>query len=397
MAAADSGEAGAPPPVVPPALAPRSDVDRLAWLRLARSERVGPVTFLQLIRRYRGAAAALEALPEMTAGVPSGRRPRLCPLDRAEAEMAAAEARGARLLTLGGADYPALLAQLDAPPPVVWALGDPAVAGPAAVAVVGARNASAVGRRFAERLARDLSEGGAPVVSGLARGIDAAAHRGGLDGPSGSVAALAGGVDHIYPPEHADLHAEMAERGLLVSEMPMGFQPAARHFPRRNRVVSGLSLGVVVVEAAERSGSLITARFAGEQGREAMAAPGHPFDARASGCNALIREGATLIRGAEDVLEAVASAAPRLNPLGPLFVDEDDAPAPAADPDGLRARLETLLSVTATPIDELIRRSGGEAGAVAWALLELELSGLIERRPGGLVARLPVDRAAARI
>ncbi len=283
---------------------PRDDAGRLAWLRLARSRNVGPRTFRRLMARFSSVAQALEALPDLAGGaglrdyVPASE-------DDAAREMAAAERRGARMLCLGAPDYPALLAEIADAPPLLWTLGDAALALRPCVALVGARNASALGRKMAATLARDLGAAGWVVVSGLARGVDRAVHEAALE--TGTIAALAGGVDTVYPPENAALTAQIAAQGLLLSEAPMGETPVARSFPKRNRIVSGLSSGVVLVEAAERSGSLITARCAAEQGREAMAVPGSPLDARASGCNALIREGATLIRSADDVLEALSA------------------------------------------------------------------------------------------
>jgi DNA processing protein len=366
---------------IPVGALPRDDRSRLDWLRLARSRRVGPATFLRLMAEHGGAAAALEALPELAAEAGAkGYAP--CGIEAAEAEWAAAAAAAAVPLFLGAADYPAALAGIADAPPFLWALGDPGFASAPMVALVGARNASALGVRMATRLAKGLGEEGYVVVSGLARGIDAAAHRAALD--SGTVAVHAGGVDDLYPPENAGLAAEIAAMGLRLSEMPMGLSPQATHFPRRNRIVAGLARAVVVVEGAERSGSLITARCALEQGREVMAVPGNPLDARAGGCNALIREGATLVRSAADIVEALGSAvrAPAPPPVaGPDPADE------AHLPEGLHDRLLALMGPVPVAEDLLIRETGAPAAAVAAALLDLELAGEAARHAGGMVSR----------
>jgi DNA processing protein len=368
-------------PRIPPRALPRDDAARLDWLRLARSRRVGPATFLRLIAGHGGAAAALEALPELAAeaGVKAYAP---CGIEAAEAEWMAAEAAGALPLFLGAADYPPALAGIADPPPFLWALGDPGFASAPMVALVGARNASALGVRMATRLAKGLGEEGYVVVSGLARGIDAAAHRAALD--SGTVAVHAGGVDDLYPPENAALAAEIAVAGLRLSEMPMGLSPQATHFPRRNRIVAGLALAVVVVEGAERSGSLITARCALEQGREVMAVPGNPLDARAGGCNALIREGATLVRSAADIVEALGSA---VRAPAPAAAAEPDPADEGHVPEGLHDRLLALMGPVPVAEDLLIRETGAPAAAVAAALLDLELAGEAARHAGGMVSR----------
>jgi DNA processing protein len=287
---------------------PTTEDDRLSWLRLIRSRKVGPATFHRLLAEHGRADAALEALPAMarSAGLHDYEP---CPVGVAAAEMAAARKAGMRMICWGTADYPVELADLPDAPPVLWLRGDPSVLFAPMVALVGARNASSLGRRMAARLAQDLGAAGLTVVSGLARGIDAAAHEAAL--PTGTVAVLAGGADVVYPPENADLLARIAGAGAVLSEQPPGLEPQARHFPLRNRIISGLALGVVVVEAAEKSGSLITARNALDQGRDVMAVPGHPVDARAGGCNLLIRDGCTLVRSADDVLEALGPALTR--------------------------------------------------------------------------------------
>ena len=353
-----------------------SPAERRDWLRLARAGGVGPVAFRHLIGRHGDAGRALAALPRLTGGrdldIPSP--------ERIEAEIAAGEALGAALLASCEPEFPRLLAEVDPPPPVIWALGDPALLDRPAVAVVGARIASAAGQRFARDLARDLGEAGQVVVSGLARGVDAAAHEGAL--PTGTVAVLGGGVDDVYPPEHQDLHRRIAREGCIVSECPPGKRAQARDFPRRNRIISGLALGVVVVEAELRSGSLITARLAAEQGREVFAVPGSPLDPRARGTNDLIRQGATLCEGVGDVLgHLVATQAPTR--WSGIMIP--DAPLPEDDADALRAQVAQLLSPAPIGRDELVRLTGAPAAAVGGALVELALAGRAELRAGGTV------------
>jgi DNA processing protein len=373
---------------VPRAPRPLADQERIDWIRLARSEGVGPITFFHLVRFYGGAAKALEALPELARR--SGRKApiRLGSEKEAERELAAVKRAGAVLLGWLEPAYPVPLAAIEDAPPLLTARGDIGLLGGRNVAVVGARNASANGRAFAERIARDLGTSGFVVTSGLARGIDAAAHKGAL--ATGTIAVLAGGIDVCYPPEHRTLYDAIAAEGALVAELPPGTEPLARHFPRRNRVISGLSEGVVVVEAALRSGSLITARLAGEQGRDVFAVPGSPLDPRCHGSNNLIRQGAALTESAEDVLRGLggrrvaaaseaAAAAPDLAPLTP--------PA-EADSDKARAVLIEHLSPSPTEVDELVRQTELPPALVASALLELELAGRIERHPGNRVARL---------
>jgi DNA processing protein len=355
--------------------APLSDVERRDWLRLARAESIGSVAFEELIGRFGSPAKVLEVLPDLA------RRPIDIPSpDKANRELEAGERLGARLLCAADPDYPYLLAALDYPPPVLWALGEAGLMKPTAVALVGARVASAAGQSFAGKLARDLGEAGFTVVSGMARGIDGAAHQGALS--TGTVAVLAGGVDEIYPREHEGLYRRIAEAGCLVSECPLGYRAQARDFPRRNRIISGLALGVIVVEAEMRSGSLITARLAGEQGREVLAVPGSPLDPRAAGCNDLIRNGAALCAGVDDVIRAVGSPRGIAEPeheRGPRFEGEVS--------EVLRERLADLLSPTPVGRDELVRITGAPAAEVYAALVELSLSGRAELLPGGLVSR----------
>lgn len=372
---------------IPASALPRTAEEELDWLRLIRSRRVGPATFIRLIREHGSAAASLAALPRLAAeaGV-SGYSP--CSRAEAETERNAADAAGARPLLLGGPDYPQLLALLSDPPPLLWALGNPALAAQCPVALVGARNASALGCRMARRLASDLGAAGHAVSSGLARGIDAAAHEAAL--ATGTIAVVAGGIDVVYPPENAGLTAAIAEQGLLLSEMPMATPPRASHFIRRNRIVSGLSLATVVVEAAERSGAINTARTALDQGREVLAVPGSPLDPRAGGCNLLIREGATLVRSAADILEALgAPARPSPFPAPPADMLPAGAPPLPARPEELTPRLLALIGAAPLAEDALIRESGIHPSAVAAALVDLELEGRITRHPGGLVSLSP--------
>lgn len=356
------------------------EAEQIARLRLIRSENVGPVTFRQLIVRFGDGCAALDALPELAR---RGGRPslRIATVQDAEREMAAVERFGGRLLFWGLAPYPRLLAEADDAPPVLSVRGNVMLLDRPTVAMVGARNASAAAVRFARGMAADLAAEGVVVVSGLARGIDAAAHAGSLDG--GTVAVIAGGLDVIYPPENAELHERIFERGLVVAEQPLGIEPQARHFPRRNRIISGLSLGVVIVEAAPKSGSLITARFAGEQGREVMAVPGSPLDPRAQGCNQLIREGATLVQSAADVLESLRPIVPHAAAPAARFFNE---PVAIDADDGERRTVANLLSPVPVPVDELIRQTGLPAAVVQTVLLELEIAGRLVRHAGGRVA-----------
>ncbi|MGZ8369711.1 MAG: DNA-processing protein DprA [Caulobacteraceae bacterium] len=360
-----------------------SFAERRDWLRLSRAENVGPVTFAHLIGRYGEPAKALAALPAL-----AQRGGRINPLkvpsvDAAEAELAAGDALGARLIAACEPDFPAMLAALDPPPPLIWARGRPELLNGSAVAVVGARIASASGQRFARALASELGQAGYTVVSGMARGIDGAAHEAAL--ATGTVAVLGGGVDDVYPPEHRELYARLIEQGCVVSESAVGHTARAQDFPRRNRLISGLSLGVVVVEAEMRSGSLITARLAGEQGREVFAVPGSPLDPRAKGTNDLIRQGAILCENAEDVIRELSGRGMvREPPPSPYDASPEDSDA---DIDALRDRIAALLSPTPTPRDELARATGAPVAAVNAALMELSLAGLADFRPGGLVVR----------
>jgi DNA processing protein len=352
-------------------------VDRL---RLVRSPGIGPVTFRQLLARFGSPAAALDAVPNLAARG-GGKPPRLASAADAEREIARVEALGGRYLVLGQGLYPRALAELDDAPPLLTVKGDLQLLDKPLVAIVGARNASAAACRFARQLAYDLGQQGAVVVSGLARGIDTAAHEGSID--TGTIGVIAGGLDVFYPPENETRQRTMAERGLVVAEMPPGTEPRARHFPYRNRIIAGLSQGTIVVEAAPRSGSLITARLAGEQGREVMAVPGSPLDPRAQGCNQLIRDGATLIQNAADVIEAIRPTQSRfaspVDRFEPAMPEDDDA----------AGAIEDLLGPSPVPVDDLIRLSGAGSGSVQMALLELDLAGRLDRHAGGKVSLRP--------
>jgi DNA processing protein len=353
--------------------------ERREWLTLARTENVGPVTFDQLVDRYGSAAEALQALPELARRGGRARGVRLPGAAEIDRELAAGEALGARLLCACEAAFPQALAALDPPPPVIWALGRLELLHEASVAVVGARVASAAGQRFARGLAAELGEHALTVVSGMARGIDGAAHEGAL--PTGTVAVLGGGVDDVYPAEHAGLYRRIREQGCLVSESPPGQGATARDFPRRNRIISGLARAVVVVEAELRSGSLITARLAAEQGREVLAVPGSPLDPRARGTNDLIRQGAAICESADDVLRALEG----MRGLREREPARFRGPPAEAD-DALRRRVAGLLSPTPVSRDELVRAASAPAPAVFAALVELSLAGRAELLPGGLVA-----------
>lgn len=350
---------------------------REARLRLLRSANIGPITWRQLIARFGTAEMALEALP-MLAARGGGRAPVIADLTSVRREIAAVEKLGARYLFLDDAGYPSLLAELESAPPALILRGRLDLLNRTCVAMVGARNASAAACRFARQLAIGLSEAGATIVSGLARGIDTAAHVGSLEG--GTVGVIASGIDVVFPPENAELQERVAREGLLIAEQPPGTEPLARFFPSRNRIIAGLALGTVVVEAAPRSGSLITARIAAEAGREVMAVPGSPLDPRAQGCNLLIREGATLVQSVDDILEMLRPIDPRavrspVNPFG--------GPPPLDASDADRRRITELLGPVPVTVDELVRQSGLAPALVQTVLLELELAGRLERHAGG--------------
>jgi DNA processing protein len=408
-----------------------TDEQRLDWLQLIRCENVGPRTFRTLLNRFGGAGAALEALPDLIKRAATGRAIKIATRAEAEAEMAAAAAIGVSFIALGEPDYPAALRAIDAAPPLIALRGQAKALSEPAVAIVGSRNASAAGLAFTDRLARGLGRAGFVIVSGLARGIDLAAHRASLE--SGTIAVLAGGHARPYPAEHAPLIDEIAEKGVVVSEMPLNWEPRGRDFPRRNRIVSGLALGTVVVEAARRSGSLITARFAGEQGREVFAVPGSPLDPRAEGTNDLLREGATLCTRVEDVEEALApllgrkpddifteseaeaasgkrerlwdeldlfgEEPPQAETAPILWSAEEEGPAsaPSRSTNGpgpqsaedRRTQLVSLLSPAPVNIDDLVRAMECPASEVRALLFELEIAGRLARYGGDLVALIP--------
>ncbi|HKJ73356.1 MAG TPA: DNA-processing protein DprA [Alphaproteobacteria bacterium] len=361
------------------------DAECLDRLRLLRSENVGPVTYRQLLTRYGAAAEALDALPDLAK---RGGRSRLISVPSradAEREWEETEAAGGSLLFEGQPGFPVLLAAAEGSPPILSVRGHSHILDRRGIGIVGARNASAVGSRFARTIAHDLGEAGLVVVSGLARGIDGAAHTGAL--ATGTIAVVAGGIDIVYPPEHERLQAEIAERGLIVSEMPVGTRPQGRHFPRRNRIISGLSLGVLVVEAAPKSGSLITARFALEQNREVFAVPGSPLDPRCQGTNNLIRQGAVLTETADDILSVLADVAPPLAEPGETMAGR--APAPNVDEQELVAARDIVrskLGPTPVEVDELIRQCDLTPAILMTILLELELAGILARQPGNRVS-----------
>lgn len=363
--------------------APLPDEERIAAIRLIRSENVGPVTYRELLQHYGTASAALEALPELSHRGGFRRVIRIAARSEAEMELERARRFGAQLLVVGETAYPTPLAALDAPPPLLFVKGDTGLLQRQTVGIVGSRQCSAAGTKLARQLAGDIGRAGFVVASGLARGIDAAAHQASLD--TGTVAVLAGGLDFFYPPEHEELQRTIGERGLLVSEMSFGFTPRAQDFPRRNRIVSGLSLGVVIVEAARRSGSLVTARLAAEQGREVFAVPGHPLDPRAEGTNKLLKSGATLVTEAADVVSALSPLmkAPTLH-----LREEEEAPQPMPIEisDGDRGRVLAALGPAPVDTDSVARSTGLSVRSVQIALMELALAGRLERHGGGLVS-----------
>jgi DNA processing protein len=361
-----------------------SDKERIDWLRLIRSENVGARTFASLLRHFGSAGTALDALPALARRGGAARAIRVCARADAQREIDALDRLGVALVASCETGYPQRLAMIDDAPPLLAVRGNAAALARPIIAIVGSRNASAAGLKFAERIALELGQAGYVIASGLARGIDAAAHRATLR--SGSIAVLAGGQDRIYPDEHVGLLEAVLADGAAISEMPLGWEPRARDFPRRNRIISGLSLGVVVIEAAKRSGSLITARFALEQGREVFAVPGSPIDPRTEGTNDLLKQGATFVTQASDVLAAVEPILGRLPE--PVVREADEAELTTggeADP-GMRERLIELLGPTPVGIDDLVRLANSTPAIVRTILLELEFAGRIERHSGGLVS-----------
>ncbi|MDA8869806.1 DNA-processing protein DprA [Rhizobiaceae bacterium] len=359
-----------------------SDEQRLSWLQLARSQNVGPVSFVKLINHFGSASEALAAVPELVKRA-GGRRIKLATRDDAERELAALHRGGGWTVCMGEPDYPSALRAADGPPPLLSCFGQRAILREDAVAFVGSRNASISGVKFTRQLAADVARGGYAVVSGLARGIDAAAHEATVK--KGTVAVFAGGIDVVYPHENRALSQAIPEHGVLITEMPLGWKPRAQDFPRRNRIVAGMSLGVVVVEAARRSGSLITARLANEMGRQVFAVPGSPLDPRSDGANHLIRQGATLITCADDVLSEIGSMSEheRLNLADPGGAPDLEEPS-SSD----RERLLEAIGQTPTDVDDLLAFTSISAGALQMLLLELDLSGALERHSGNRVSRV---------
>ena len=385
-----------------------STTEKLDWLQLARSGGIGPRTFFKLLQRFGSARRAFAELPRLAHEAGAEERWQRCRRDDAEAELDALSTQGCQLIAHGEPDYPAHLAEIADPPPVLTVLGRVELLAAPGVALVGARNASANGRLLAARLAGDLAAAGLAVISGLARGIDTAAHEGALAAEGPTIAVIAAGIDIAYPADNAPLMAEIALRGLVVTERPFGAEPQARHFPRRNRLIAGLSRGVVVVEAAPNSGSLITARLAAEQGREVMAVPGSPLDPRHRGTNQLLRDGATLVETADDVRTALGPlavtpkpSAPRPAPRRPAAQPRPSAPRPSVSAAGHASRpplssapaaggvlgwVRERLGPEPLLVDELIRQCHASTAEVQQALLELELDGRLERHPGNRVS-----------
>jgi DNA processing protein len=360
-----------------------SDEQRVDWLRLIRTENVGPRTFRTLINQFGSAKRAIEHLPDLARR--GGRALNVIGREEAAKEISAAAKLGVKYIGVGEVEYPALLRETEDAPPLLAVRGDIEALAKPAIAMVGSRNASAAGLRFASILARELGEAGFVVVSGFARGIDAASHRASL--ATGTIAVLAGGHDKPYPPEHAPLLQELIENGAAVSEMPLGWEPRGRDFPRRNRIIAGLSFGVVVVEAADRSGSLITARRALDMNREVFAVPGSPVDPRAGGTNRLLREGATLVTCAADIVEVIAPIMGM--PPRPMTMNEparaDGREPPQAD-DTLRTRIQNLIGHAPVSVDDLARAAEAAPGVTQIVLLELELNGRLRRHAGGMVS-----------
>ena len=356
--------------------------ERLDWLQLIRTENIGPVTFHRLIARYGAADAALAALPDMTRTGRARRPIKIAPRAHAEQDLDAAERIGARAVAYCEKEYPSLLRTIADPPPIIFMIGADHLLDMTGIAIIGTRNASMPGRKIARQLAEELGAADYAIVSGLARGIDGAAHTAALD--TGTIAVVAGGVDVIYPPEHDELTREIARRGLIISERPPGTKPTARDFPRRNRLISGLSRGVIVVEAAARSGTLITTRFALEQGREVFAVPGSPLDPRCAGANRLIRDGATLIENADDVIAALSRQTRLIEESSPDYIDGPKPDLPNAQMSAaVMNEVKTLLSFTPVHLDEFLREIDAPPGLILDSLLTLVLAGEAAEADGG--------------
>lgn len=370
-----------------------SDAERIARLRLFRSESIGPVTFYKMLGRFGSAVKALEAIPLMAQRSAKKKTIRIMSVQEASDELKMLQSYGGKMIIFGDADYPEWLTTIDDAPPVLSIIGDAKYLSQSSIAIVGARNASANGKRFAAILAETLGQKGQVIVSGLARGIDTCAHRASL--ATGTIAVLAGGIDQIYPNENKELYAQIAEQGCVVSEMAFGTAPTAHLFPRRNRIVSGLSKGVVIVEASLKSGSLITARLASEQGREVFAVPGFPGDPRAEGPNSLIQNGAKLVQNADDILEEVMAMKQKaILPQTNLFEGiAEDYKAFNEDMDDIELSTSGYdivlqnLSQTPTEVDELCRSCQISIRDIQTVLLELEITGEIHRHPGNRVSK----------
>lgn len=365
-----------------------TDKQRIAWLRLIRSDNVGPATFRELINHFGSAERALEHLPELSRRGGASRAIRIATVEEAEAELEAAQDFRARFVGIGEPDYPPALRTIDGAPPLIAMKGNPAAAIRPMLGVVGSRNASIAGCKFTAQLSIEAGRAGYVIASGLARGIDSAAHRAGL--ATGTIAALAGGLDRPYPPENIPLLNEIwSGEGLAISEMPFGWEPRARDFPRRNRLIAGLSLGVLVVEAALRSGSLITARLAGDFGRLVFAVPGSPLDPRCQGTNGLLKQGAILVTEAADILDALAPQRQTdLFSATPLREPPHETTRPLTPPpeDDERGRILSSLGAAPVDVDDIIRHTGIAAPVVYLVLLELDMAGRLYRHPGGLVS-----------
>ncbi|MGC6471718.1 MAG: DNA-processing protein DprA [Parvibaculales bacterium] len=357
-------------------------------LRLIRTERLGPVTYHKLLELYKDPSEALRQVPELAKRGGSARKPKIMSRAAADREIKATAKIGGQMIVCGENNYPVELAAIPDAPPVLSVLGHLHLLKPHKIAIVGARNASLNGRKMTERLAAGLSSKGFVIVSGMARGIDAYAHHHSLD--YGSIAVLAGGVDNVYPNENAELYDRLKQEGLIMSENALGTKPLAHYFPRRNRIISGLSLGVIVTEAALRSGSLITARFTGEQGREIFAVPGSPLDPRCRGANNLIRQGGTLVETVDDVLEVIRPLSERSEEPSAVAPD-DDKPVQLDVTDTMRREVINLLGTSPTSIDELVAHTGYSPMSVHMVVIELELAGRLIRDHMGIMLNIDTE------